>query len=239
MQREKKNEILAIIFLAIGAFILLSLITFDPNDIPLYTSTLNSPVKNFAGSIGAYTSGILFFLMGVSAYVIPTLFLLWGINRLFGIVIQRLSTRLTGTAILILSASSLASMIVDGSAVEEFRYGGTFGFFLSKIMVKYCGVIGSYLIFSALLILSLVLATEFMIFPALLKLNNALVIFSKKVKAKITAPSIKFAERKKTVAKTPKLEEMISIFKGKAFKKEPVKEKVEQPKGPQIIQPKK
>lgn len=228
MQKEKINEILAILLLTVGVFIFLSLITFDSNDIPLYTSTPNSPVRNFAGSVGAYTSGFLFFLMGISAYAIPILFLIWGANRLFRTTGQRLSIRIAGTAILILSASSLTSMIVDGSRAEEFRYGGTFGFFLSKIMVKYCGAIGSYLIFSALLILSLVLATEFMIFPALLKLKGILATFFKKIKLKITLPAIRFGARKKTVAKTPKPAEMISVLK----------EKVEKLAKPQVIRPK-
>jgi S-DNA-T family DNA segregation ATPase FtsK/SpoIIIE len=203
MQIEKKNEIWAILLLTIGVFILLSLITFDPNDISLYTSTPNSPVKNFAGYVGAYTSGILFFLMGISAYVIPILFLIWGINRLFKTAAQRLTTRIAGTAILILTMSALASMVIDGSATGEFRYGGTFGFFLSKAMLKYCGVIGSYVILSALLALSLVLATEFMIFPALLKLKNSLAGFLKNIKTKISLPSIRLGAKKRAAAKAP------------------------------------
>jgi len=202
MQKEKINEILAIFLLTMGVFIFLSLITFNPNDIPLYTSNPNSPVKNFAGFIGAYTSGVLFFFIGISAYVIPMLFLVWGVNRLFQTTAQHLFTRIAGTIILILTTSSLASMIIDGSTAAEFRYGGTFGFFLSKIIMKYCGVMGSYLILFSLLILSLVLATEFMVFPALLKSKGMLVDFFKSVKLKVALPSIRFNVRKKTTVVT-------------------------------------
>jgi S-DNA-T family DNA segregation ATPase FtsK/SpoIIIE len=232
MQKEKLNEIWAILLLTIGVFILLSLITFVPKDIPLYSATPNLPVKNFAGYIGAYTSGALFFLMGVAAYLIPILFLMWGINRLFRTPIQRLSTRIAGTVILILSTSSLASMIIDGSATEEFRYGGTFGFFLSKVMMKYCGITGSYLIFSAFLILSLILATEFMVLPALLKLKNAFVIFYKKTRFKISSFLSQFSKRKGTIEKPLRQGNIISVLKKRIVKEKPAKEEIEGEKQP-------
>ncbi len=212
MQKEKIDEILAIILITLGIFISLSLITFNSGDISFYTFPSNAPVENFGGFAGAYIGGILFFLMGVSAYIIPVLFLIWGINRFFKTTSQRLYTRIAGTFILILAASSLASMIVDGNAVSEFRIGGTFGFFLSRLLVRYCGVIGSYVIFSSLLILSLILATEFMIFPLLQKLKNFLVSSFNKVK-KISLPSIQFKGGRRTQG-------------------------VERPTKPQIIQPK-
>jgi len=235
MQKEKINEILAILLITVGIFIFISLITFDSGDIPLYTSAPNSPVKNFTGFLGAYISGFLFFLMGISAYVIPILFLIWGINGLFRVTPQRLSTRITGTVILILVTSSLVSMIAEGSLREEFRYGGTFGFFLSKIMVRYCGVIGSYLILVSLLVLSLVLATEFMVFSSLLKLKNILAGFFRKIKAKISSFSIRFRARKKAVIKTARPEDVVSILKRKSFEM-PSEEKAE-PSKPQIVQP--
>lgn len=205
MQKEKLNEIFAIILLTFGVFILLSLLTFDPTDLSLYSSVPNSPVKNFAGSVGAYTGGILFFLMGVSAFVFPVLFFIWGINRLFGTIAQRLSTRIAGTVILILSLSSLASMVIDGSAVEQFRYGGTFGFFLSNIIIKYFGAMGSYIILTSLLVLSMVLATEFMIFSIALRLKNAIVALFKKAAAIFGGPP----------AKTSKSAEILSDIKEK------------------------
>ncbi|MEA3305611.1 MAG: DNA translocase FtsK 4TM domain-containing protein, partial [Candidatus Omnitrophota bacterium] len=182
MQREKINEIWAVIFITAAVFIFLSLITFNPRDIFFYTSTPNIPVKNLAGPAGAYIGGFLFFLMGVSAYAIPVLLLIWGINRFLGAATQKLYTRIAGALILILAVSSLASMIAGAGTVEQFRSGGTFGFFISKILLRYCGITGSYLILFCLLALSLVLATEFMVFSLFLKLSHALAALFKKIK---------------------------------------------------------
>jgi len=225
MQKEKINEIFAIILLTFGVFILLSLLTFDPSDLSLYSSSPNSPVKNFAGSVGAYTGGILFFLMGISAYVIPILFFIWGINRLFGTIAQRISTRIAGTVILILSFSSLASIIIDGSDVEQFRYGGTFGFFLSQMMVKYFGTMGSYIILTALLVLSMVLATEFMIFPIVVRLKDVIVALFKKVTSKFGESAVRFEAKKNPSVRSAKAAGIMSTLKDKVAKAKLQKEK--------------
>ncbi len=188
--------------ITMSIFIFLSLVTFDSADTSFYAFPPNTPVKNLGGFVGAYIGAFLFFLMGISAYIIPTLFLIWGMSRFFKTAAQRLYARVAGTFILILATSSLASMIIDGNAVDEFRYGGTFGFFLSKIMLRYCGVIGSYVILSSLLILSLVLATEFMIFPLIQKCGALLAGSFKKIRSGFSAPSIRFGAGKKPAVKT-------------------------------------
>jgi len=200
--REKRNEIQAILFLMAGIFILLSLLTFHSGDLSFFTSHPNTPVKNLCGSLGAYTSGILFFLMGISAYAAAILFFIWGINRLVGAADQKLHGRLIGTIILILTMSSLASMVMRGTPIEEFRTGGTIGFFLSKILLRYFGPIGSYVILFSLLVLSLVLATEFVILPIFLKAHSALTDFIKNLKASVPAAVTRIKQKIREERKT-------------------------------------
>ena len=229
MQREKINEIWAIVFITIAVFVFLSLITFNPHDLSFYTSTPNTPVKNLAGSIGANTAGFFLFLMGISAYVIPVLLLIWGVNRFLGTTTQRLYTRIAGGLILILTTSSLASMIIDGGTVEQFRSGGTFGFFISKILLRYCGMFGSYLILFSLLVLSLVLATEFMIFPLLLKLSSVLAAPFKKIKFRISHPSVGFEIKRGGVTETPKPLSRVFALKDRVTAKKKEQKPVTQP----------
>lgn len=196
LPKEKRNEIEAILFLTAGIFIILSLATFNPNDISLFTLNPNSPIRNLCGFLGAWTGGILFFLMGISAYAITALFFIWGINRLVCAEEQKLHGRLTGTVILILTTSSLASIVMRGASMEEFRTGGTIGFFLSKILLRYFGPIGSYIILLSLFALSLVLATEFMIFPIFFKVCKVLSDFIKGLKVRTADVSpVKLKER--------------------------------------------
>jgi len=195
LPKEKRSEVEAILFLTAGIFILLSLVTFHSGDLSFFTSHPNVPVKNLCGFLGAYTSGILFFLMGISSYAIAALFFIWGINRLVGALDQKAYGRLIGTVILILAISSLASMVMRGTHTEEFRTGGTIGFFLSKILLRYFGAIGSYVILFSLLILSMVLATEFMVLPILLKVHSVTVDFINNLKESASAAPGKIKER--------------------------------------------
>ncbi|MBU4488959.1 MAG: DNA translocase FtsK 4TM domain-containing protein [Candidatus Omnitrophica bacterium] len=206
LPKEKRSEIEAILFLTAGIFILLSLLTFNPSDISLFTSHPNAPVRNLCGFLGAWTSGILFFLMGISAYAVTALFFIWGINRLVGAQEQKPHGRVAGTIILILTTSSLASIVMRGASIEEFRTGGTVGFFLSKLLLRYFGPIGSYVILFSLFVLSLVLATEFMIFPIFLKIHSIAADFLKRLKSRvagISAARLKDRIREAVIRVTP------------------------------------
>ncbi|MDD5679977.1 MAG: DNA translocase FtsK 4TM domain-containing protein [Candidatus Omnitrophica bacterium] len=219
LPKEKRNEIESILFLTAGIFILLSLLTFRSSDLPFFTSHPNVPVKNICGFLGAYTSGILFFLMGVSSYAIAILFFIWGINRLVGAEDQKMHGRLIGTIILILTISSLASMIMRGASIEEFRTGGTIGFFLSKILLRYFGPIGSYVILFSLLILSLVLATEFMVLPIFLKIHGVIAGLMGNLKERASLAPVKIKQklkeetRKIASVKRPEPSEKLPVIK--------------------------
>ncbi|MDP3789499.1 MAG: DNA translocase FtsK 4TM domain-containing protein, partial [Candidatus Omnitrophota bacterium] len=228
LPKEKRNEVEAILFLTAGIFVLLSLITFHSGDLSFFTSHPNVPVKNLCGFLGAYTSGILFFLMGISAYAIAALFFIWGVNRLVGAEYQKAYGRLIGTVILILAISSLASMVMRGTSIEEFRTGGTIGFFLSKILLRYFGAIGSYVILFSLLILSMVLATEFMVLPIFLKVHSVAIDFINNLKESASATPVKIKEKFKDETKK------VSVLK----KPEPAAKLLKQPVWKETVLPK-
>ncbi|MBI4335664.1 MAG: DNA translocase FtsK [Candidatus Omnitrophica bacterium] len=165
LDEAKKNEIWGVLFLVIAALLLVSLISFDLNDIPFHTSTPNSRVRNFAGIIGAYIGWALLFLIGLSSYSIPIVVLFWALGRFTGAKTQRLYVKLIGTLILILASSALLSMVFYAESSVRFQKGGIIGLALSDILVRYFGKVGSFIIGAALLLLSVILATDFLIFP--------------------------------------------------------------------------
>ena len=65
-QTDKRNEIFAILLVALSVFIFISLISFSYNDLSFFTSEVTRPLRNFAGIIGAYLGGTLLFFMGMS-----------------------------------------------------------------------------------------------------------------------------------------------------------------------------
>ncbi|MDD5449736.1 MAG: DNA translocase FtsK [Candidatus Omnitrophica bacterium] len=165
IDEAKKNEIWAILFLVIAVLLLISLVSYDINDIPFHTSTPNSRVHNFAGIIGAYLGWALYSLMGLSSFFLPLVILFWAVGRFVGTRPQRFYVKLTGTLVLIMAASTLLSLLFYWDSTARFEKGGMIGLVFSDILMRYFGKGGSFTIAIALLLLSMLLATEFLLFP--------------------------------------------------------------------------
>jgi len=166
---SKWNEIQAIMLFAVAILILISLASFSFSDIGVFTSNPNVPVKNFAGVFGAYVGAALFFVMGMSSYVIPLLILSWAVARLFGITPQKVYFKIFGTFFLVLASSSLFSMFGRLEATQSFRFslGGIVGLVFSDFLITYLGRGGAILSIAVLFLLSLLTATEFLLLPFL------------------------------------------------------------------------
>jgi len=165
LDEAKKNEIWALGFLVIAVLISISLISFDRDDIPFLTSTPSARIHNFGGIIGAYVGWALHFLIGFSSYVIPIVILFWSAGRFLGVRPQRFYIKLIGTVVLIISTSTLLSIVFAENSTTRFAKGGIIGLVFSDFLGTYFGKVGSIVIAAAFLLLSLLLATEFLIFP--------------------------------------------------------------------------
>ena len=165
LSQDKKNEIMGLAFLALTLLLFIAFISYDPNDLPFYTSYPNQQIKNLIGIIGAYVAGALFFLIGATSFVMPFLTLSWSLSKFSAKKPQKLYVKTIGTIVLIASVSSLFSLIFVGEPVNSFKGGGLIGMFVSGYLVRYFGYTGTYIILFALIGLSLLIATEFFILP--------------------------------------------------------------------------
>lgn len=161
------NEIQAVILFAIALLILISLVSFSFSDIGFFTSNPNNPVRNFAGVCGAYVGAVLFFIMGYSSYVMPLLVFSWSAARLVGLTPQKLYFKIAGTFFLVLASSSMFSLIGGADNSLRFSLGGIVGLVFSNFLVTYLGRGGAILVIGVLFMLSLLLATEFLLLPFL------------------------------------------------------------------------
>ena len=166
-RQDKRNEIIAVLLCAIAVFILISLITFDYDDLPLFTSQANESVKNFAGIVGAYSGCVLLLIMGMSAYATPMLFMFWAIAKFAGAKTEHYYLKVFGTVFLILAASSTFSLLAGPELDLRFKMGGIIGVSFSDFLIKYLGVVGALVAIIVLLLLSILVATDFLIFPFL------------------------------------------------------------------------
>lgn len=172
MDEVRKNEIIAVILFAISLFLFLSIFSFKHQDISFYTSAPNLSSRNAAGIVGAYVGTFLVFFIGKAAYVIPLLFLIWGISRLFQLEERKTALKLFGAAVLVASVSASLSMIAGLDDVYMFEKGGLVGSIIANFLVKYLGNAGAAVFILAMILLSVLIATEFLILPILIIMFN-------------------------------------------------------------------
>ncbi|HOX09085.1 MAG TPA: DNA translocase FtsK [Candidatus Omnitrophota bacterium] len=174
MKQERINEIWGVLLFALSVLIFISLISYDPNDLQLFTSHPNVYTRNYAGIIGAYVAAGMFNLIGFSAYIIPALTATWAIGKFLNKVPQKFYFKLLGTSFLFIASSAILSMASSpqSNAVKVY-YGGMLGLFFSDFFVKYLGNVGAWVMVIVLGALSILLATEFLILPVLISLFHA------------------------------------------------------------------
>lgn len=181
MKQERINEIWGVLLFAVTILIFVSLISYDQNDLPWFTSHPNIYTKNYAGIIGAYIGAALFSLIGFSAYIIPVLTATWAIGKFLGRVPQKFYIKLLGTSVLFIALSAFLSMIGPSQEVVKVHRGGLLGLFFSDIFIRYFSQLGAYIIVITLGLLSVLLATELLILPIFLSLVNSIIGISSKV----------------------------------------------------------
>jgi len=167
MDRTKLNEIQGVILFALALLFFLSFISFDPSDVSFFTSEPHAPVRNFAGIFGSYLAAWFFFIMGMSAYAVPSLITVWAVARFFGITPQKVYFKVFGTIFLVLASSALFALLVRGDNAARFKVGGIVGLAFSDFLVKYLGRGGAFIVIGVLFLLSMLLATEFLLLPFL------------------------------------------------------------------------
>lgn len=163
MKKERVNEIWGVFFLLLGLFTFASLFFYHAEDIAFYSSHPTFPVANYAGVFGAYTAFGLFITFGVSAFVIPFVFLLWAECFFLQKVPERKLFKFIGLAIALLSIATIVAITVGPK--QRFVYGGAFGYVAGNHLLRYFGRLGSYILAGSALLLSLLLATDFLLYP--------------------------------------------------------------------------
>jgi len=200
MKEERYSELLGVFFLAAAMLIFLSLVTYDAGDLSYLVSTPNEHLSNIIGIIGACLAGGLFFLMGLAGFIIPVLTLFWAVAKFLRHKPQRFIFKLIGSAVFVLSASGLASIGAGGDGVAAFKNGGLIGFTVSGFLSRYFGNIGSFVIAISLMVLSLLVATDFLVVPFAKNIYKGVLTLLKKCKGLLERRKMAFRVRKREKA---------------------------------------
>jgi len=175
MRKERINEIWGVLFLLLGLFTLAALFFYEPEDISFFTSNPYSPVKNYTGVTGAHVAFGLLLTFGASAYLLPGLFLLWAGCFFTQRVPEKKIYKYMGLTVALFSTSTLIALSADEAT--RFNQAGVVGYIAGNHLLRYFGVVGSHILAGSSLLLSLLLATDFLIYPlirgTLTRIRNA------------------------------------------------------------------
>src|SRR5689334_1993790 len=157
------NEILAILFLALGLLLALCLISaaFYPND-PSWNSAGQAQTQNWAGAIGANVAATALQFIGLAAYLLPLLLFAAAWRRFRPAAIHRPWTRIVGLVVLVAATAALLSIshlrpLFDSSV----QPGGLLGAVISQGLASGLSGVGATVLLIAIAASGLLLATNF------------------------------------------------------------------------------
>ncbi|MCX7634249.1 MAG: DNA translocase FtsK 4TM domain-containing protein, partial [Syntrophales bacterium] len=162
---------------AAGIFLILSLGSYYPYD-PSFTHFVGGDIQthNLVGSFGSHVSDTLIRLFGVSAFLLPigcfiVAYRLFT-NPAFGIR----GEVAVGFIGLVLAVSSLAAMLINTIRVYEttLKAGGLVGYGIRNLLENYFNPIGSFIIVSVVLLLSLMTTVDLSVVAAVRKAAGGL-----------------------------------------------------------------
>ena len=117
------------------------------------------PLRNLGGIVGAYVSGWLLILFGISAYAIPVFIMAFGIKRFLGREGHKIY--LLGSLLFIVSFSILSALLSNTFAIAIEKYpdgiGGLTGRGIAAFAESLVSVPGSYIFSLSLFLSSLIL----------------------------------------------------------------------------------
>ncbi len=147
LQRLMEGGLILTAILAL--FMLMALATFHPADPGWSQTAWEGPVSNAMGAVGAWIADILFFLFGLTAYLVPPVCAAIGwlafhqAYRLAELDYFSVGLRVIGFLLTMLSFAALASMNADD--IHYFSAGGVIGDVVSAAMLPYFNLLGTTL----------------------------------------------------------------------------------------------
>ncbi len=151
----KQREILGLMSAITGLLILLCLISYNPAEEP--TISNNVAIDNWMGILGIYISHFLIKqFMGISAYLVPVLMMVWG----YWIFFKKDPRRLTAITLATIFTGFLLSILVSLPTVvdpepfnHDFTWSGLAAGVMTKALYDFIGLPGTILIITGLLLI--------------------------------------------------------------------------------------
>ncbi len=157
-----RRDIFAILFLALGIFSGLCLLSYTPTDPALNSVSNAAHVKNLGGIVGAYLADILYIVFGIGAYLTSAILLLMSVLQFLGRSIRLRIREIIYYAGMLGFAATLIHLRFETITIRGhvIAGGGIIGGLLGEILLKYLNRPGAYIFSIAAFLLFFTLSTK-------------------------------------------------------------------------------
>jgi len=174
MSKNKKKsgisgKIWGLVFITSGIFLFLALASYHPNDVSYYLSPPNTPCINLMGTIGSWTAFSLYFLFGITSYLISIAIMFRGASIISGFRLgKRIDIYIFAWCLAVISLCGLLALIeklgFSPHIIRQWKLTGMGGLtglvFEEHFLLKYLGYTGSALVMALISTISLLYITE-------------------------------------------------------------------------------
>jgi S-DNA-T family DNA segregation ATPase FtsK/SpoIIIE len=163
IKERLKHEIVGILLIALGIFLFLSLVSYDPTDASFfsYTSSRARDIHNWMGIVGSYVSSLLFQGFGLPSFLIPFVLGVYAFSFIFRWEWKYPSIKLIGWSVTLLATSSLLGLWLKPLRFyqRDLLVGGFIGEIISRNLARYFNLPGTTVLLLMILIVAFVLGT--------------------------------------------------------------------------------
>ena len=158
-----RKEIIGILLFFLLVFILVSLVSYHPQDPSFNNAASGSHIENLFGLVGAYMSDGLIGLFGLGAFWVPLMLLFMSIQFFTSRPPLAFGLTLAGGVLLTLSTGALLAMQQDVYVLfgNRFSSGGWIGVHLKDGLIRYTNPTGGGLILVIWWLIGFILMTGF------------------------------------------------------------------------------
>ncbi|MBF8301352.1 MAG: translocase FtsK, partial [Acidobacteria bacterium] len=158
------SEFVGVALFALAVIWLIALVSHVSTDpVWFFTTDTANPPANFVGRVGAFVSELSFQLFGYASYLLPVLLAAVGWPYFWCQPPEAAYTKAFGVTLFFGCASSFLSLIFGSAEVAgtTFHAGGSIGTWLGAAMSEYLNRTGSIIVLLTLMVLSVILSTQF------------------------------------------------------------------------------
>ena len=161
---RRVSEFVGVALFAVALVWLIALTTYDAADAVWFFNTGGqAPPANFAGKVGAFLAEMSFQTFGFASYLVPILLVVLGWHCFWCRSIDAAYTKAVGLVLLFACTASFLSLAFGTlqASGKAFRAGGYFGEWIAATLAAYLNRTGSSIVILTLLLLSVILSTQF------------------------------------------------------------------------------